>query len=647
MCDIITIVLFLECEDDLMFNTNFIIESFFKNRNLSFYDLDYYSNPQPEHQHDALTLFGVNDFVENLHQLKDKHITIVPDYDADGVLSGTLARVALSLFGFNHVSLYPPHTRDGYGLTKHSVDMVLSMYPETDVILTTDNGSNAIDGIAYAKSKDLIVFVTDHHLSEEPSGANFEVNPNRRYINEPYVFPSISGTTVTFKVLEAYVKLYVTDQSVVRHFDNLIILVGLSVVSDVMPMLDENRYFVIKALSLFNYLISIRHRLSIMDYDNSPIGQFYRGLLILLDTLDQNDRLKHSFDVDTFGFLLAPMLNSPRRMIGDSTLGFQLFQTEITDIDTVWSVGDDIYKLNNERKLYTDHYSRVLLDYVSTDFKGLGDVVEYCVMNAVVRSGIVGLLAGRFMTHFNLPSIVFSIDGVDQPSMNSINVDLPDDVLISGSARSPLGFDLYSFLADIDMNHPGLIDAWGGHAQAAGITIRASNFETFRSVFVDHYRKHIALQSVDASKSDLMLPVMSEFLLTTSLSDSFAQQGFMLDSQVEVIPISSDQPIMQCDFLLDALSFFDRLQPYGHAFEKPDFGIMFRMSDGVVKYMGTKSQHVKVTLLNGLSIICWNSADSFLSAIPETIFIVTGLLSINEFAGRQTLQLISQNLDLY
>lgn len=98
------------------------------------------------HQHNPFLLKGVGRWINVLHRVKGLPIAIIPNYDADGVLSGTLASVGLYLFGFEDVYLYPPKTYDGYGLSRKSVDNVLQARPETRVIITTDNGSNAHDG---------------------------------------------------------------------------------------------------------------------------------------------------------------------------------------------------------------------------------------------------------------------------------------------------------------------------------------------------------------------------------------------------------------------------------------------------------------------------------------------------------------------
>ena len=549
--------------------------------------------------------------------------------------------------------MYPPRVFDGYGLTKKSIDNVLKEQPTTQVIITTDNGSNAADGIAYAKEKGLVVLVTDHHQSQQSTMRDAEVNPNRSYTDETYPFKGVSGTTVIYKTLLAYGQRYCNDPDAMIHFKNLLLLVGISTVSDVMPLLDENRYFVKESLDMLNHLV-VNHDADRSGYfDDSPVGQYYRGLSLLLTTLDKNDRLKYALDSDSFGFLIGPIFNSPRRMLGESRLGFDLFQTkQNTFFNAVEGlISDRMYALNEERKAYTKAYTEALYEKITDAGYLTEKPLPYCVFNSVVKSGISGLLAGKFTETYGLPSVSFAVPdlmNVTQglPLVDLINVSTNGDFMMSGSARAPEGFDLYQFLASIDADHPGMITSWGGHPQAAGITIHASQFDAFRDVFVSRLTAVLASQSDDADVSDECLPVVSEYVITTPLYDHWVCR-YPLPNGVTPVVVNHKSPIMYDQTLGAAVSFFEGLHPFGNAFAKPVFSVMFSISDVEVFIMGSDKQHAKLTLPNGLAIICWNKADLFSDVISERIFVVSGELSVNEFCNRQTLQLISNDVNVY
>ena len=129
-----------------------VIELIKQKRSWSDADIQQFRTPTKDDLRDPLLLENITEFITTLHTHTDKTITIVPDYDADGILSGSLLSAALSVFGFNRVNVYTPRIQTGYGITKRSAKEVMGRFPDTEVIITTDNGSNAFDGIQDRKS---------------------------------------------------------------------------------------------------------------------------------------------------------------------------------------------------------------------------------------------------------------------------------------------------------------------------------------------------------------------------------------------------------------------------------------------------------------------------------------------------------------
>lgn len=634
---------------------NSIIRSFLERRELTLRDVSYLTNPEATHQHDPFLLKGVGRWIDMLHSVKGQPMAIIPDYDADGVLSGTLARVGLSLFGFGDAYVYPPKTNDGYGLTKRSVDNVLAARPDVRVIVTTDNGSKAFEGIQYAKEKGLTVLVTDHHLADVAPCADAIVNPNGHGDNT-YPFTHISGTAVIYKVLWAYARKYIANTETWRDFRSLVLLVGISTISDVMPLINENRYFVTESVKMLTHFVKGYSAERVLGYDDSPLHQYYRGVDLLVTTLHKYGKLNYGVEADTFGFLIGPMLNSPRRMTGDSALSFQLFQSKRADLSDENRLlpSDELYEINELRKVYVQQLTTALFDHMES----AGSLpIDYMVFNARMNKGIAGLLSGNFTKKFGIPSIAFGagsrgVDGAESGEDDHIiNVEPVGKEFMVGSARSPESFDLYGFLTMIDAEHPGLIEKWGGHAQAAGITIRAENFERFRYVvssrYADLMREHLESQEMPETVS----PFDGEYILTTEAYDRLIQEG--VTHGREVVPLHGHTSVFTNHSLWEAVRFFEQLEPFGHGFPKPSFSVAIAMRDVPrVFTMGANQQHAKLMLRNGLSVIHWNGAELFKREEPvevdaegnpvpdERMFIVTGSLSVNRYNDTESLQLM-------
>lgn len=635
-------------------NYNLAIIKFLENRQLEVKDIDYLVNPSFNHQHNPMLMYGLEEWIDILHSLKGKVISIIPDYDADGVLSGTTARVGLSLLGFGDCYIYPPKVYEGYGLSVESIDSLLLAKPDTEVIITTDNGNSAHDGIAYAREKGIVVLVTDHHRAEVDPKANAVVNPNRVYTSdlEQYPFREISGTTVIYKVLLAYANKYIDDENIINQYRSLILLVGIATVSDVMPLLNENRYFVLESINMLKRFILTHNFERLQSFDDSPLGQFYRGVGLLIETLNFNKKLKYGLDVDTFGFLIGPILNSPRRMVGDSSIAFDLFNTTKEEVlkPQGSSVSDLLYEVNEQRKDYVKVFHKALRETVDGGRTRDVSPLHYTVFNSAIKAGVAGLLSGNFTNTYNLPSVSFSVDNdIDVKTVEDlttlINLDTSGDFFMSGSARAPEGFDLYGMLYEIDESHPKLIESWGGHPQAAGVKIHSSNFEKFRSIFVGKLSNILtAKEELKTSDGVDRLPIYSEYVITSESYDECLKTQPKPDNVLE-LKVSNIKPIMQDNQIKDIMEFFDSLEPYGHCFSKAMFSTVFKLKDVKVFLMGEFKQHIKFTFPNGLAVIRWNEADLIMDdANIDKSFIVTGSLNINEFRGRKTLQLTADDL---
>jgi len=601
---------------------NRYIQAFLDRRGLHMDDVAALQSPSASLMHDPYLLKGMGTFVSYLRHIYETRqvIGIVPDYDADGVLSGTLLRVGLDMLGFTQVHMIHPHTKDGYGLNVRRVDELLDAYPATQVLMTTDNGSNAHEGVRYAKDKGLTVLVTDHHLSTRDPEADCSVNPNRS-VDDSYPFPSISGTAVVYKVLEAYARRYYPDK--LPALDPLLLLVGLSTVADVMPLLDENRYFVVRGL---HWLKVYAER--VKDGPVTHSHRYMQGLYAWLRTLTTQGLFNYRIDYSSFGFLLGPMLNSPRRMTGSSALGFQLFHGSRDP----YVIAESLLALNTERKQLVQRTTYRLFGYLQDK-----DPLDHMVFAMGVRAGIAGLLASQFEKRYHLPSIAFAV----QTSLDGVveDVEADGEGRLHGSARAPLGFDLHAMLSRIDKANPGLIVSWGGHKEAAGITLKRSAYATFKRLFCEAVR-HVL-------PSDTAVPEPQtgyDFVLLYD-TDYVDRLPYTLPLTSHDVRKVSDEETSE---MVEAIAFFDTLQPFGQAFPAPRVLVPFSTDDVQTTFMGTEKQHVKFTW-GDLSLIQWKAADllrlRFGARTGPFLLGAYGSLSLNTFRGRTSVQVMIDQLE--
>lgn len=582
---------------------------FLQKRDLTLDDVTYYRNPQSIHQHDPFYLRGMLPMVETLHQYRNSVIVIHPDYDADGVLSGTLMETGLSVLGFQHVFTYPPNVSDGYGLNIAAIDRILTLCPSVQVILTTDNGSNAIEAVRYARLKGLVVLVTDHHLAgDEPIG-DVCINPNG-HSDTTYPYKAISGTTVAYKVVSAYRSVYFEEDYREDVFQLFRFLVGVSVLSDVMPLHDENRYFVQEAIRLTELFLTQKE----VSTEMGRVGDFKRGLYYLLHVLEREGKFKYGVDADTFGFYVGPLLNSPRRMFGSSDLAFRVFRV---GLNGTADTAESLYALNEKRKAYVNGLRDALLDQIH-------DPLDSMVFKMDMLHGVAGLLSSVFTNTYHLPSIAFAYEG-----------DLQDDTVLVGSGRAPNDFHLHDFVTMIASVYPDLIESFGGHAGAIGIRIRYKHLEAFTDVFITFYKQRYGV--IEKTLQDVNT---CDFVLPSPTIAPFSFEGAFY------LPPT---PLLKRDPLYHDLVVASRmLEPFGHLFEAPVYGISFTSDDvSSVFYMGAQKQHVRLELSNGLQLIVWSgrsNIEPLLSSDDVTAFVSTGRLSLNEFRGDVTVQYQADSL---
>jgi single-stranded-DNA-specific exonuclease len=339
----------------------------------------------------------------------------------------------------------------GYGLTPEVVDLAKNLNPKPSLLITVDNGIASHLGIDYAKEHGIDVLVTDHHLpTDQLPNAITVVNPNQRDCT--FQSKALAGVGVMFYILIA-LRAELRKRSVFTlesqpKLEQLLSLVALGTVADVAQLDRNNRILVSQGLK------KIRQRIA-------PAG-----LLALFEVAGRDPRLANPFDL---GFAIGPRLNAAGRL-ADMSLGIQLLLSDHQDDAMVFA--QELDRMNRERRVIESGMQESALANLSRI--EIEDRPALCLWNPSWHQGVVGIVASRLKERFNRPTIVFA------PAEDVIG-----EPLLRGSGRSIQGFHLRDTLDLVSKRYPQLIQKFGGHAMAAGLTIRQSDFLEFERCFLE------------------------------------------------------------------------------------------------------------------------------------------------------------------
>jgi single-stranded-DNA-specific exonuclease len=373
-----------------------------------------------------------------------KRMTIVADYDCDGATACAVGLRGLSAMGANVDYIVPNRFEYGYGLTPEIVALT-AREKAPDIIVTVDNGIASIDGVLEAKRRGIDVVVTDHHLPGDTlPDARVIVNPNHPDCG----FPSkhLAGVGVMFYVLLALRaelrRRGVFDASNQPKLDNLLDLVALGTVADVVKLDTNNRILVAQGLKRMR------------------AGRMHEGVAALFRVAGRDARTASPFDL---GFALGPRLNAAGRL-EDMALGIECLTTD--DPGRAWAIAQQLNEINlKRREIEAEMQDTALLHLDDFDPAGASTIA---VFDDGWHQGVIGIVASRLKEKFYRPTITFA------PGAEG---------WIKGSGRSIPGFHLRDALDLVSKRVPGLIDKFGGHAMAAGLTMRSEHFDGFRDAF--------------------------------------------------------------------------------------------------------------------------------------------------------------------
>lgn len=516
--------------------------------------------------------------------LAKRKITILPDFDMDGIMSAVVGYAGMSDLGFE-VSLYEPDPSKGYGFDASTIDDLLRKHPGTEAIITCDTGITCYEGVAYAKSLGLTVLVTDHHLQKSRDKLQADVIVDAKRIDDMYETSDICGAYTLWKCLHHYATKY-RDGERIDNIEKLRVFASIGTVSDVMPVLYENRKLLKDGITWCNALFepetSIAELFATNDYallktihgHETFVSVFY-GLYNLLQVLYDTGKFKVQVNEELFGFYVAPMFNSLKRLEKPVRIAYDVFFNVSRSLESI----DKLMELNERRKQLVERYYAELKEQLQP--------YEPYIYISQAPAGILGLLATKVMEETGLPTMVVR----------------QEKTKFHGSGRSPEWYPCNS-----RMTIAGFYLA--GHEGAFGVG------------FTDKREMKSALAFLEKD--------VIEVYNTLEVDE---------DVEPELV-FGSEEIELSLDMMKRASRVIEGFRPFGRGFTMFSQRCVIPIDQvASIDYIGKDQETTKLILWDGTCILMWRSGTRLREVEGEIeTLIVDGGVSWNVFNDVWTLQ---------
>lgn len=509
-------------------------------------------------RHDPYLLDGMREAVETIRRAlqEEKHIRIYGDYDADGITSTALMTWLMRELGAKFDTYIPHRVHEGYGLHREALDK--AKQDGVDLIITVDTGISAYEEAQYAEALGIELVITDHHEPPErlPQAAAV-INPKKP--NCSYPFKQLAGVGVALKLAQALM-----GEVPVRFIE----LAAVGTIADLMPLIDENRAIV-------------REGLAAMQRSSSA------GLRALFQVAGLEGR---EISAGHIGFAIGPRINASGRLTS-ADIALNLLITE--DEQEAYELAKELDELNRDRQRIVDETLEEALQMLMDRYGDEANLPPVIIAAADHwNAGVIGIVAARLLERFYRPTLVFTSD--------------PETGLAKGSARSIHGFDIYRALTEC----ADLLDHFGGHQAAAGMTLSAERLEELQE------------------------------RLNTLASEQLTEEDYIPLTEVD----------LRCglaDCTIELIEQLERLAPFGIGNRSPKL-LIPQATVKEMRKIGKEGQHLKLLLSDQTGLVLdavgfgYGHLQAHIAAQAKAD--VVGELQVNEWNGMRKPQLLIHDI---
>ncbi len=501
--------------------------------------------------------------------LEQKRVLIIGDFDCDGATASVVAVKSLRMMGAKYVDfLVPNRFEHGYGLSPEIVQLAIKE-KQPDLIITVDNGVSSFDGTKLAKESGINVIITDHHLpSDSLPEADAIINPNLKGCE--FLSKNLAGVGVCFYLFSALR----THLQKIQYFTNnnipspdlrtVLDLVALGTVADVVKLDQNNRILIDQGIK------------RIREKQCSP------GILALLEIANRPPETLQASDL---GFAVGPRLNAAGRL-SDISRGIKCLLTD--DMNDARRYAKELEEFNQKRKEEQARIQDEAQAIVDTQELSEGKFA-LSLFDPSWHEGIVGIVAGKLKEDYHCPVAVFAKSGD----------------FLKGSIRSIPDVHIKDLLDLVDRKNPGLILKFGGHAMAAGLSIKLEGFSSFKQEFNKAIKAH-------------------------------------LNNEIPKVELLTDGQLEPRDISLDNAQILQQAGPWGQSFEEPIFFGDFEIVEQ--RIVGEKHLKCRLKAINSNQV--FDAIAFFQASLDSTQVSVAYKLSINIWRGSTSLQLMVEQINV-
>ncbi len=513
--------------------------------------------PSLDYLHDPFLMKDMNIAVDRISTAvkKNEKILVYGDYDVDGTTAVALMYSFLKEQYPNVLYYIPDRYKEGYGVSLKGLDFAADN--NCKLIITLDCGIKAVEKVKYASSKGLDVIICDHHYpGEEIPGALAVLDPKQASCNYPY--KHLSGCGVGFKLICAYSKIQGISFSDITHYLDL---VAVSIASDIVPLTGENRILAYYGLKQLN------------EYPRTGLKEIIREA-----------EVSRALTIEDVVFKIGPRINAAGRMEAGSK-AVDLLVSD--DKHHASGISKEINSFNIERRNVDRIITTEAMKMIA-DSQRHGNARTTVLYNPTWKKGVIGIVASRLIETYYRPTVILT----------------ESNGFATGSARSVQGYDLYQAIEACS----DLLESFGGHMYAAGLTLKKENIDPFRKKFEEY--------------------------VTNTISEEQLVPRVFIDTELSFAEINED--------FYGTMSLF---QPFGPENMSPVFVSRNVYDTGSGRMVGSSGEHLKLDLCQeetcqrGISAIAFNQANHFEYIRNGLPFDVCYSLEMNEFRGTKNLQL--------